>query len=162
MHSPGLYHDKNLHTFLSQNFAFTMYIYLVSNGSKTFFPENKESSFRIKMPRPLILEGAWEIGLIQLTLPAFTNTYTAEYVDITTSSCNQSISNDTEKQILNRIFLAEIPETKTMRFQNPHYISVNTSHIYVLDINLYDDEGKRPSFARGQSYCTLHLRKSLQ
>ena len=138
-----------------------MYVYLVSDGSKAFFPENKVSSFRIKMPRPLILEGTWEIGLIQLTLPSFDSSYTAQYIDVVTSLCNQSISNETEKQILNRIFPSEIAKNKIIRFQNPNYISVNASHIYVVDINLYDEQGKRPSFARGQCYCTLHLRKSL-
>ena len=138
-----------------------MYIYLTSSGSKTFFSDNEPSSFRIKLSRPLIFSGLWEIALTQLTIPTFKTGYSPQYIDIYTSSSSESLLNDTEAQILNRVFLSEIATQQCLRFTRPHYIHLNTGQLNLLDIHLLDDTGTKPSFASGDLYCTLHLRRCL-
>ncbi|GFR29383.1 uncharacterized protein TNCT_22001 [Trichonephila clavata] len=45
------------------------YITLPSNSSTQFFPKNTQASFRTKLARPIILTGAWEVGLSEIFVP---------------------------------------------------------------------------------------------
>lgn len=135
-----------------------MYIYLTSNGSQTFFSENSSTEFRIRLSRPVTVYGRWEIAILQVSLPHFKSGYSPAYIDISTSVCLPSILNGSEKPILNRIFFTEIIEGACIRFHRPYYLTVNTENLHVIDINLYDDKGDKPSFDDGEVCCTLHLR----
>ena len=42
---------------------------LPSSSSKSEFPNNKTSSYKIRLPYPLELNGKWEVGLSSITLP---------------------------------------------------------------------------------------------
>lgn len=139
-----------------------MYIYLTSGGSQIFFSDNNASSFRIRLSRPIILYGEWEIALEQVSIPQLDKNYKPVYIDICSSACQPSILNHAEKQVLNRIFLSEIGNSGCIRLLAPHYLRVNTNNLYVIDINLFDDKGEQPSFGEGEVYCTLHLRRCLK
>ena len=45
------------------------YLTLPSNASTSTFPDNKASSYRVKIPQPLNLNGDWEVGLYSITYP---------------------------------------------------------------------------------------------
>lgn len=48
----------------------SFYVTLVSDSSKTFFPENKISHFFTQLPTPINLNsGEWEVGLVELIYP---------------------------------------------------------------------------------------------
>lgn len=47
----------------------SFYITLPSNGSMNVFPDNTVTEFRNRLPRPLHLDGEWEVGLIEFTYP---------------------------------------------------------------------------------------------
>ena len=42
---------------------------LPSSSRKSEFPNNKTSSYKIRLPYPLELNGKWEVGLSSITLP---------------------------------------------------------------------------------------------
>ena len=42
---------------------------LPSSSSRSEFPNNKTSSYKIRLPYPLELNGKWEVGLSSITLP---------------------------------------------------------------------------------------------
>ncbi|GFQ81948.1 uncharacterized protein TNCT_607441 [Trichonephila clavata] len=45
------------------------YVTLPSNSSLSFFPKNTQAAFRTKLARPIILSGAWEVGLSEIFVP---------------------------------------------------------------------------------------------
>ena len=49
--------------------AKSFYVTLPSNGSMNVFSDNTVTEYKNKLPRPLHLEGEWEVGLIECTYP---------------------------------------------------------------------------------------------
>ena len=49
--------------------AKSFYVTLPSNGSMNVFPGNTVTEYKNKLPRPLHLDGEWEVGLIECTYP---------------------------------------------------------------------------------------------
>ena len=45
------------------------YLTLPSNGSLNEFPNNKTTSYRVKLPQSIDLEGVWEVGLYSISYP---------------------------------------------------------------------------------------------
>ncbi len=45
------------------------YLTLPSNASLDTFPDNKTTSYRVKLPQNIDLEGSWEVGLYSITYP---------------------------------------------------------------------------------------------
>lgn len=43
--------------------------YLMSNASMNVYPDNKPQNFRTLLPRPLILDGEWEVGISTVIYP---------------------------------------------------------------------------------------------
>jgi hypothetical protein len=46
-----------------------LYVTLPSNGSSQFYPTNTVSNYKNKLAQSLSLEGAWEVGLVELQYP---------------------------------------------------------------------------------------------
>ena len=53
------------------------YLTLPSNSSLAIFPDNKTTSYRVKLPQTIDLEGNWEVGLYSVSYP---NTCTMVHV----------------------------------------------------------------------------------
>ncbi len=45
------------------------YLTLPSNASLDIFPDNKTTSYRVKLPQNIDLEGSWEVGLYSISYP---------------------------------------------------------------------------------------------
>ena len=45
------------------------YLTLPSNASLDVFPDNKTTSYRVKLPQTIDLEGNWEVGLYSISYP---------------------------------------------------------------------------------------------
>lgn len=45
------------------------YVTLFSNSSMDFYGENKTSSFTVQLPRPMLLNGDWEVALSEIQYP---------------------------------------------------------------------------------------------
>ena len=45
------------------------YLTLPSNASSDVFPDNKTTSYRVKFPQTIDLEGNWEVGLYSISYP---------------------------------------------------------------------------------------------
>lgn len=43
----------------------SFYLTLLSNSSMEYFPENKTTIFSTKLPKPIILEGEWSVGVVE-------------------------------------------------------------------------------------------------
>ncbi len=63
-----------LHVFFNRTVTFNMngshfYITLPSNASPEVFPDNKTTSYRVKLPQNINLVGNWEVGLYSISYP---------------------------------------------------------------------------------------------
>lgn len=47
----------------------SFYLTLLSNSSMEYFPENKTTVFSTKLPKSLILEGEWYVGVVEVQYP---------------------------------------------------------------------------------------------
>lgn len=47
----------------------SFYLTLLSNSSMEYFPENKTTMFSTKLPKSLILEGEWYVGIVEIQYP---------------------------------------------------------------------------------------------
>lgn len=47
----------------------SFYLTLLSNSSMEYFPENKTTIFSTKLPKPIILEGEWSVGVVEFQYP---------------------------------------------------------------------------------------------
>ncbi len=45
------------------------YLTLPNNASLDIFPDNKTTSYRVKLPQNIDLEGSWEVGLYSISYP---------------------------------------------------------------------------------------------
>lgn len=136
-----------------------MYIYLSSGDSQHIFPDNRPTSFRVRLSRPLNLHTPHEIALVDAVFPKFKDGYRTGYITVKSSLCEDSLIDSTLSPVLARIFS---PNQRTVDIYQPRYMHLNTSHIYTIDIHLSDTQGQEPSFETGLFYCTLHIRKCLE
>lgn len=47
----------------------SFYLTLLSNSSMEYFPENKTTMFSTKIPKSLVLEGEWFVGVVEIQYP---------------------------------------------------------------------------------------------
>lgn len=47
----------------------SFYLTLLSNASMEYFPDNKTSTFCVKLPKTIKLEGEWAVGLVEFQYP---------------------------------------------------------------------------------------------
>ena len=136
-----------------------MYIYVDSTACLDYFSDNTATAFRVKLAKPLILLGAWEVALTAIDIPNFSSAYDTAYVDINSNICEESICNSSLQPMLCRVSKKEIARGKEIRFPRPSYVRLNSEEISVLQVYMTDAGNGKPSFRSGHSYCTLHIRQ---
>lgn len=55
-----------------------IYVTLLSNSSKNFFPENKTSDFTVHLSKEVNLEGKWRVALSEITFPSMIHNVSSE------------------------------------------------------------------------------------
>ena len=134
-------------------------IYIYGSSAKDLYEENEPDTFRINLGTTLDLEGKWEMALMDIDLPRLTTNYKPQYITLYSSVCTSSIIGAAQRPILYRFFKSDLRYTKALNITTPRYVPLNTDSLPVIDIYLLDDKGEKPSFQKGQTTCTLHLRK---
>jgi hypothetical protein len=46
-----------------------MYVVLSSNSSMEMYPDNTIANFKVKLAKPLVLDGRYEVGLVEIIYP---------------------------------------------------------------------------------------------
>ncbi len=137
-----------------------MYFVAKSSDSADFYPTNTAASFKIKLYKPLILKGSWEVGLLGFTL---TNVETKEVPDtmlIESNLCQYTTVVGGRKRVpvLRHIFKAG--SNMSWEFDSPIYMPVNQPFVETIEIYINSGQGSQLSFESGTSTCILHLRQS--
>ena len=137
------------------------YVHLHSDASNNFFPANKPWEFTLMMPEPLILQGRWFIGLVEIEYSRSSDVqhplHTAIYCDI----CKASTTGNSKSQLLRYI---PISRRKGQRiFHSPSsiiYLEVNKHDIDRIHITIKcADIPAQALFSEEPSRLTLHFVK---
>lgn len=137
-----------------------MYIHISSSDSKNFFQTNKSDSFRVILPKALRLGDAsrYEIALISIYTPSLKEECKPQYLTVNIGNvCEPSIIGECLRPLLRRVFPSALGTPK--EFTSPHYVTLTSPHISLIEIYLLDENGVAPSFNSGPLHVTLHVRE---
>ena len=142
------------------------FLYLSSDDSKTYYPNNTPSNFYIKILNPMVFRSMRVCGLVSFQYidsfsPSSLPTQSSHMnMYICSNMCQHSFVNDSTLPVLTRIKIdiSNDSKVKEVPIFNPLYVSIveyftNDIHIYIKD-----DDGKDISFLGGPSKFTLHLK----
>ncbi len=131
------------------------YLYLNSEDSKDKFPNNEPGDFNVELSRSLVLEGSWEIGLIEAN---FSGTTKANSYYVCSDVCSESHVSDTLYPVLRKVTVTK-SQKAVISYDTPTYVKVNRTEIQRLRIFIRDD-GLAAFHLLGKTFaCTLHLRR---
>ena len=129
-----------------------MYLYLTSDN--TIYQENGPSNFTVRFNSPIILQGQWEVGLVDITgYPSVSGVYY-----IFSDLCETNLINSESYPILRKIITSQ--SFLHYAFSPILYVPVcknviESVRIYIKDASLQDQsEFKRVL------HCTLQLRQT--
>lgn len=143
------------------------YLYLSSDDSMNYFPNNSHSDFHVKMINPSIFQCNQLCGIISFQFydsilldnqTVANNTSLNMYV--CSDICQQSFVNDNMLPVLTRFNVKVNNDSalKEIMISNPIYIPI--VQFFKQDIHLYikGDENRSISLTKGPTKLTLHLK----
>ena len=128
------------------------YIYLSSDDSLNFYPENNSSRFSVQFMEQLNLPGEWMCALTEISMPASSPGDIYIACDIT----DRMFTVNGKFPILRRLFR----KARYTEFINRNYVKVVRNSLRSLSIYITDDKGIPISFKDGRLKCTLHFTRS--
>lgn len=135
-----------------------MYLFLSSSDSTLTAPLNEPSEFMVQLPQLYNLQGKWEIGLLELYLPAQITSH--RELTVMCDICAYSPILNTTQPVLRKVEVLQPKKRSRFIFNNPYYLPVITSELNQIKINITNDNLKKVSFAKDSSaWCVLHLKK---
>lgn len=129
-----------------------IYLYLSSNDSKKYFPNNKSYEFTVQLPRVLNLDETWSVALTEVNILNYTNNF--KELNIYSNIVQHRIVGCQELQLLARIIDPE------KQIENPIYLPVCLEDITQVKVSVSDDQGKLLD-KDNQVILILHLKKNL-
>lgn len=128
------------------------YVYLSSDDSLNFYPENKPNKFSVHFTEQLNLPGDWMCALTEISMP--TSLQGDIYIACNITECMYTVRG--KYPILRRLF----NKSRYTEFINRNYVKVVRSSLQSLSIYITDDKGVPISFKDGRLKCTLHFTRS--
>ena len=137
------------------------YLFLASEDSSEYFPNNKGYDFTIELPRILELEGKWECALINFSTDKKSEDLSDMYVfcDIV----QESYVRNSNLPILTVVrYVTKRKFEHNLTVDHVLYHKISRSNISSLRIYITDSDLNNVSLLTGTSKCILHLRKTLK
>ena len=132
-----------------------IYIFMSSNDSNIFHPDNQWDSFIIELNEQIKLDGYWVIALCDVNLDTICNEVLFVYCNL----CDHSNVNSSLEPILKVIYPSET--VKFFYFQDRYYVPIKQSNFSRIKIYIRDVNKKIPS-SRGETlHLTVHLKRLL-
>lgn len=131
-----------------------MIVYLKSDESNDFFPENKPWNFKVHLRSPLIFNGNWNVGLVEFH--ASGQNSRNKTVNIFSNICGTSILQGGHTQILRRV-TTQKDNHWDISVISPFYLPLYLKEIYEFDICINDINGQEASFLLQPVLLTLHF-----
>ena len=136
------------------------YLFINSYDSLEFNPGNRGGDFRISLPRSQLMNGDWEVALMEMTLvPAFETSTSRIYV-CSSIVGEMSYVRDTYLPLLQSVSIRR-EEKSDIIFDRPLYRPVRCPNLQMFDITLKDDRLQTVTLKDDHVFCLLHFRKKL-
>lgn len=127
-----------------------------SSDSLQFYPSNNANRFIIQLDEEIVLNGLWEIGLVEFSISR--SLKPGQDVYIYSDICGNSIVGGSRSRLLRRCFLKRGENNAV--FSNPMYISVISKHFHCIELYLTLSDGRPIPFATNTVVTiTLHFKK---
>ena len=130
------------------------YVYLCSNDSKIYFPENKSAKFSVKLPERLYLPGKWQLALCDVQYPSIEKKK-PEQLLVLADICQDCIIGETRSPVLRRF---KYRSRGYAEFGVFYYVPLKNQEVDHISIYLRTDSGEEPLFTSGRVRCTLHFK----
>jgi hypothetical protein len=131
-----------------------MIVYLKSDESNSYFPDNKPWNFKVRMDSPLIFQGIWKVALTDF-YAAGSKTPT-KILNIFSNISDTSILGGYHRQILRRV-TTEKDSQWNICVNTPFYLRMCLNEIYEFDIRIKDVNDQEASFLQEPTLLTLHF-----
>lgn len=136
------------------------YLFINSQDSLAFFPNNTAHSFTIKLSGTLKLPGTWKCALVEMSYfpQSSGGGERADHIYLCSDLVQDSYGSDSMLPVLRRIPVPTTLNTeKTLTFPQNYYFPVSREEIQYVHIYLKDQKLQEPSFVAEPLTCTLHL-----
>jgi hypothetical protein len=134
-----------------------LYLIVSSTDSNKFFAEeNTSHSFKVKLYKPLNLDGKWEIGLVSCIIEGSDKVPKSMLVQSHICESYTVVGGIRYLPIVKQ--LTHTGKEAVWSFESPSYIKVKQAFIDTLDIYITELDGITPALNQRETQCTLHLR----
>jgi hypothetical protein len=133
-----------------------MYIIVSNSDSKSYYADNEANHFRVKLSKPLNLEGDWYVGVCELHVTD--NAENMGILGFNADICNGMIADGSQTYLL-RTFNCK----RNVHESYPliHYLPVGKLFIDTMEFYLTDSSGKKASLAtEAKLQVTLHFKEN--
>ena len=132
------------------------FLFLSSQDSLNYYPDNQQSDFSVYLPQVLHLEGVWTVALKEISLFNLARQELIIYCNI----CEDSVVNAAKLPILKRLSLPQNRNNPiTLTYPDSFYIPVKTKQISTVRIYI-QKQGNSIKLGKGSTTCVLHLKRA--
>ena len=130
------------------------YLYLSSKDFILEHLDNKPSDFIAELNQPLVLEGQWEVAVLEVN--AQVSFKGSRYALLMCDFCESSSVSGEWQPLLRKVTLNK----RTIKpFCPPYYIEITQKRLERVRLYLKSETLESLSFGSGSLECTLHLRR---
>ena len=130
------------------------YLYLSSHDSILEHPGNKASDFIVELNQPLVLQGQWEVAVLEFNSQI--NSKGLRYVLLMCDFCESSFIVGEWQPLLRKVSLKK---RLINPFCPPYYVEIGPKRLERVRIYLKSETLEPLSFDSGSLECTLHLKR---
>ena len=129
---------------------------LKSTDSPLFHASNQPYSFRVHLPKPLILNGVWTVSLLEFSLdPGQTKQRGLPEVFVCSDICEDTIVGEREMPLIRRVYL----DKENIVYQSPYEVPIKLGQFQDVHVYIKDAKNAPASFLSGEVTVTLLLRR---
>jgi hypothetical protein len=134
------------------------YLFLSSQDSLAYFPNNKAHSFTVKLPGTLKLSGHWKCAVVEMVyVPQFQGEKPKQLY-LCCDLVQESYGSNSMLPILRKVSVPSAISTKTvLTFPQNYYFDVSQEEVQYIQVYAKDQTLRDPSFMQEPLTCTLHL-----
>ena len=134
------------------------YLFLSSQDSLDYFPDNKSNHFNIKLPGTLKLPGIWKCAVVEMTYYPQFEGERPKQIYLCCDVVQESYACDSTLPILRRLSVPTGISTKTtVTFPQNYYFQVSREELQYIQIYVKNQKLQDPTFVVQPLTCTLHL-----
>lgn len=131
------------------------YLFLDSDMSKEYYPENEPAHFVVELPRPYQLGTGWCVGLKDIK-----TSVKEDLLYVCSDVCEESYAENTMLPVLRALQKpTRRGTTSYFSFDNPMYMKIKPTTLNRIRIFLLNGSLNKPNIKDSKIRCTIHLKK---